>query len=669
MAAVAPSSDKTADLLQNLTLDSESKAIGVAEPAKKALHCFSFHCFNGPAFSNGAAKGRAKPFNPNSCFVPNGYPSAYYYGGYDGQGDWNAYSRYMNLDGGMAQGVYGDSCSYMYHQGYGYTPYGTYAPPNSSSPMIQQDGQHYGLQQYQYPCSYYKSPASADVSFTPNKISVPQGEISTAVDADRVASSNVMNKGHTVNMANSDFTNKNGFNPFLTSSQHTSLNTNDSYQGTSLPAYASLSGYQGPRSTHGTQLPVPSDVSLVSDRQSKHGAKVGLSSSVVPVKDFTSQRNQRLPQPLPQYVSMSGSRHPSGLDLVSGFMNGMYPSNRMYSQYGNTFRPDSRFGSAGYGSRMGSFDSKFNGTGYGCGLKKSMDGFSELNKGPRAAKSSDNKNIKSLGPVTLLLKGQNLPVKSDNKEVPPVPDKEQYNGKDFAENYSDAKFFVIKSYSEDDIHKSIKYSAWASTPNGNKKLDAAYQEAKEKPGGCPIFLLFSVNTSGQFVGLAEMLGPVDFGKTVDYWQQDRWTGCFSVKWHVIKDIPNSVLRHITLENNENKPVTNSRDTQEVKFEKGVQIVKIFKEHSSQTCILDDFGFYEAREKATQEKKSKEQQLPKQVSKPSDFTFGTVTFPKSLDATLMNEAATANAAEGRMNAEGLVEGNGSTPTLGDSSKSC
>lgn len=72
-----------------------------------------------------------------------------------------------------------------------------------------------------------------------------------------------------------------------------------------------------------------------------------------------------------------------------------------------------------------------------------------------------------------------------------------------------------------------------------------------------------VNTSGQFVGLAEMTGPVDFDKTVEYWQQDRWTGCFNVKWHIIKDIPNGVLRHITLENNENKPVTNSRDTQEV----------------------------------------------------------------------------------------------------------
>lgn len=72
-----------------------------------------------------------------------------------------------------------------------------------------------------------------------------------------------------------------------------------------------------------------------------------------------------------------------------------------------------------------------------------------------------------------------------------------------------------------------------------------------------------MNASGQFVGLAEMVGPVDFNKNVEYWQQDKWTGCFPVKWHIVKDVPNSLLKHITLENNENKPVTNSRDTQEV----------------------------------------------------------------------------------------------------------
>ena len=77
------------------------------------------------------------------------------------------------------------------------------------------------------------------------------------------------------------------------------------------------------------------------------------------------------------------------------------------------------------------------------------------------------------------------------------------------------------------------------------------------------YVPMQVNTSGQFVGLAEMIGPVDFNKSVEYWQQDKWNGCFPLKWHVVKDVPNNLLRHITLDNNENKPVTNSRDTQEV----------------------------------------------------------------------------------------------------------
>ncbi|OIW21302.1 hypothetical protein TanjilG_31631 [Lupinus angustifolius] len=653
MAAVTPSSDKAADLLHNLSLDSESKTIGVPDPAKK----------NGHAFSNGAAKGVSKPFNPNPSYMPNGYSSAaYYYGGYDGHGDWNAYNQYMSLEGGMAPGVYGDNSPYMYHEGYGFTPYGAYPPPSSSSPPIQHDGQLYGLQQYQYPSSYYQSPAP-DVSFAPNKVSIPQGEIPAAVNANHVPSSNVMNKGNNVSIANGDSTNKNGLKPFLTNSQHSSLNSNDSYPGASLPAYVPSLEYQGSKmNSYGIQSAVPSDVSLISDRPSKHGPNVGLSSPAVPVKDFTSQRNQRLPQPSPQFTNLHGSGHPYGLDLVSGFINRMYPSN--YGQYGNSLRSTSRFGSAAYGSGTRFSDNKFKATNYGYGIdrfKRNIDGFSELNKGPRAAKSSDNGTAKNIGPVTLFLKGHDLPPKSDNKEVPVVANKEQYNGESFSENFSDAKFFVIKSYSEDDIHKSIKYSVWASTPNGNKKLDAAYQEAKEKPGGCPIFLLFSVNTSGQFVGLAEMVGPVDFDKTVEYWQQDRWTGCFSVIWHVIKDVPNSALRHITLENNENKPVTNSRDTQEVKFENGVQIVKIFKEHSSKTCILDDFEFYEGREKVTQERKSKEQQLPKPANKPSELTFGTVILPKSLDRTLKNESVNTDAT--------VLEGNGSTTALEDSSKSC
>lgn len=130
-----------------------------------------------------------------------------------------------------------------------------------------------------------------------------------------------------------------------------------------------------------------------------------------------------------------------------------------------------------------------------------------------------------------------------------------------------------------------------------------------------------------------MVGPVDFNKTLDYWQQDKWIGWFPVKWHIVKDVPNSFLKHIILENNENKPVTNSRDTQEVrqlfftvtiwlpiliilirtvcqvKLDQGLQLLKLFKEHVSKTSILDDFSFYETRQKVMQEKRLK--QLPSQ----------------------------------------------------------
>ncbi|KAJ0094802.1 hypothetical protein Patl1_16949 [Pistacia atlantica] len=184
--------------------------------------------------------------------------------------------------------------------------------------------------------------------------------------------------------------------------------------------------------------------------------------------------------------------------------------------------------------------------------------------------------------------------------------RDSYNRLDFITSYKDAKFFIIKSYSEDNVHKSIKYGVWASTPNGNKKLDCAYREAKEKERMCPIFLLFSVNASAQFCGVAEMVGPVDFDKNVDYWLQDKWSGQFPVKWHIIKDVPNSQFRHILLENNDNKPVTNSRDTQEVEMEQGMEMLNIFKNYETYSSILDDFYFYEKRQKAIQERKAGEQ---------------------------------------------------------------
>jgi hypothetical protein len=42
------------------------------------------------------------------------------------------------------------------------------------------------------------------------------------------------------------------------------------------------------------------------------------------------------------------------------------------------------------------------------------------------------------------------------------------------------------------------------------------------------------------------------------------------------------------------------------------MLKIFKDHVSKTSILDDFAFYESRQKLMQDKRSKQQQVQKQV---------------------------------------------------------
>ena len=97
----------------------------------------------------------------------------------------------------------------------------------------------------------------------------------------------------------------------------------------------------------------------------------------------------------------------------------------------------------------------------------------------------------------------------------------EYNPIDFDMNPKNARFFVVKSYSEDDIHRSIKYEIWCSTEHGNKRLDTAF---RERDGRGPVFLFFSVNGSGHFCGMAQMLNGVDYQASAGVWAQDKWKG-------------------------------------------------------------------------------------------------------------------------------------------------
>lgn len=103
--------------------------------------------------------------------------------------------------------------------------------------------------------------------------------------------------------------------------------------------------------------------------------------------------------------------------------------------------------------------------------------------------------------------------------------KNHYNPAEYSNPPEGSRFFVIKSYSEDDIHRSIKYEIWCSTDHGNRRLDQAFSSSEKKK----IFLLYSVNGSGHFCGVAEMISPVDYNSSSSVWCQDKWKGQFGVR--------------------------------------------------------------------------------------------------------------------------------------------
>ncbi|KAG9150734.1 hypothetical protein Leryth_002898 [Lithospermum erythrorhizon] len=560
MSNSASPSDKAAELLQP---KNSPQASEVKNETAEVQYAPVDTSVNG--LMNPVERSYSPFMDPNLFYSNNGYPPShtYYYGG-------NEWDTYVNPDGSeIAPGVYGD-----YQQGYGYLPYGTYSP---SSSTMGHDGHLYGAQHYQYP-NYFQPSTSASGTYTHKQPGTSQTQVSSSVGSNQLQLPVDMATGNQGSMENA-FTNQYNMSKPLSSN----------YQNSSIKA-KELYGYGNP-------LP-GSDISN-SAWQSNY-------SSYGKNQNFRSDSNT---------MGSQNRRATSGLQQP-GFVNKMYTNNRMYGHYGNVYGSGPGFSSSSYypgNNNQGflSLDNKYrsrnrNNGAYGGYGKDNED---ERKRGPRFDVENGSESIEVAG------KGKILPQKknSDAENLPIFPGREECNKDDFPETYTDAKFFVIKSYSEDDVHKSIKYGVWTSTTSGNKKLDAAYKEAQEKPGGCPVFLFFSVNASGQFVGLAEMLGPVEFDKTVDHWQQDKWHGCFPVKWHIIKDVPNSTLRHIKLENNENKPVTNSRDTQEVCFDQGLQIIKIFKSQVNDTCILDDFEFYEGREKVLQEKKARQRQFNKQAA--------------------------------------------------------
>ncbi|XP_020109069.1 uncharacterized protein LOC109724604 isoform X1 [Ananas comosus] len=472
------------------------------------------------------------------------------YAGYaNPAGEWEDYPHYLSVEGleiGSA-GMYNENHSLLFHTGFGFSPqmpYGPYSPVTTPLPSISGDGQLYSPQHFPFTAPYYQQPPGMPYMNPPSPMS--QADPMMPVDPQGA---------------------------FLT----------DALSSSSL-LFGPRPGYHLSYGSFGRDWSKPSDGSgsvttLPSPAASPQpiGAPGSFGQSTIPAASGMASQHQKSLYGFGSSNSSyeRGYSH-SGLYQHVGNFVGSTPSLGMNNR--NSIAVDK-------GRRRGK------GSALVCSCNGPLDFLNEQSRGPRATR-----------PKKQAAEQDSLPENKRDKPITGV-NEELYNSPDFPTEYTNARFFIIKSYSEDNVHKSIKYGVWASTANGNKKLDSAFHEAKEREDPYPIFLFFSVNASGQFCGVAEMVGPVDFEKSVDYWQQDKWTGQFPVKWHIVKDVPNNLFRHIILENNENKPVTNSRDTQEVKLEQGLEMLTIFKNHEAEMSILDDFEFYEQREKAMQENKA------------------------------------------------------------------
>ncbi|KAL3505573.1 hypothetical protein ACH5RR_030955 [Cinchona calisaya] len=489
------------------------------------------------------------------------YPTATNYGyictGFDSPGEWDDHHRDFGLDGQDIQyaGAQNESFPFLYYTpnyGYGQSPYNPYNPYIPGA-ILGVDGSYLGAQQY-YTIPSYENPSSSPAFFP------------------------------VVVQSRSDLIANNTTDPFI----HTSTSTANRADGPGLKQNISTAS-----SAFTSTLLRPASPHINSLTRGSHGTQTSAGSSKRPVThgNVTSSTSSR---PASNQILRGG-----GTEMLDYVPRGKaFPSPRR-SKVAFPHGNGSSFGSTMHAQPTAEkLHSKFLCERDLSDTKGGPDALTEQNRGPRVDKPKNQLTVKAYTTRAGDADAQgNIIIYAD-----------QYNKDDFQVDYISAKFFVIKSYSEDDVHKSVKYNVWSSTPNGNKKLNSAYEDAQRiangDSGGCPVFLFFSVNASGQFCGVAEMTGPVDFHKDMDFWQQDKWSGGFPVKWHIIKDVPNPSFRHIILENNDNKPVTNSRDTQEVRYRNGIEMLKVFKNYISKTSLLDDFMYYENRQKSLQEEKAR-----------------------------------------------------------------
>ncbi|KAL4159472.1 hypothetical protein PRNP1_000049 [Phytophthora ramorum] len=161
--------------------------------------------------------------------------------------------------------------------------------------------------------------------------------------------------------------------------------------------------------------------------------------------------------------------------------------------------------------------------------------------------------------------------------------------------------FVLKSFSEANFHKSLKFGVWSTTSLHNALLDQVFKS--DLTAVRPVLLFFSVCGTKHFSGVARMTSGVRTDTQFQLWEKLKYEGFFHVEWLLVKDVPNYVFTSVKMSNTPTKKsITSCRDCEEVLFEEANEFLSIFTEFDSRSSAWDDFAHYDQLQEQLERKR-------------------------------------------------------------------
>lgn len=123
---------------------------------------------------------------------------------------------------------------------------------------------------------------------------------------------------------------------------------------------------------------------------------------------------------------------------------------------------------------------------------------------------------------------------------------------------------------------------------------------------CPSTLyirkLNSVVNSGQFTGVAQMVGEVRFNLIFNYWWEElKWSGNFPVKWIYVKDLHHDTVSHLAVDDTS---IVRLKDGSPLPMKLGIEVMKAFRSTDFVSDIFEAFKFMDGREEKLRYKRDK-----------------------------------------------------------------